>query len=276
MNLPLLNDPGEVSGIRARRFRWADGASSTSSRAPSSSSRRRHRLSSRARRCSWMEGGPRSRSVARPLSFVSTALIRDNHRHAQHIVPVNGRRNMPAASRLDVVLCPVSTVSWMPIVRACLPPAVAHRPDPPACRASEVDEAAGWCNGDGGQPMTIFAGRLCADDRRVHIGRSSTLSSRSAYPGRCHGRHAPGSSPVAVRLPFVSECMVALVDLRLRAVVAAAGGDSEIVLRKSRIYLTLPQGDRQIKVRERRERFSVSLDPPSRAGGGSGRQRAST
>ena len=75
---------------------------------------------------------------------------------------------MPTARRLDVVLCPVSTVFWMPIVRACLPPAVAHRPDLPACRASEVDEAAGWRNGDGGQPMTIFAGRLCADDRRVH------------------------------------------------------------------------------------------------------------
>ena len=75
------------------------------------------------------------------------------------------------ARRLDVVLCPVSAVFWMPIERASLPPAVAHRPDLAACRASEVDEAAGWRDGDGGQPMTIFAGRLCADDRRVHNRR---------------------------------------------------------------------------------------------------------
>ena len=115
---------------------------------------------------------------------------------------------MPTARRLDVVLCPVSTVSWMPIVRACLPPAVAHRPDPPACRASEVDEVAGWCNGDGGQPMTIFAGRLCADDRRVHNADRHPLAAVRYQGAATVGTHL-GSSPVAVRLPFVSECMVA-------------------------------------------------------------------
>jgi hypothetical protein len=193
-----------------------------------------------------MEGGPRSRRVARPLSFVSTALIRGNHRHAQHIVSVNGRRNSDRGW-LDVVLCPVSTVSWMPIVRACLPPAVAHRPDLPACRASEVDEAAGRCNGDGGQPMTIFAGRLCADDRRVHIGRSSTLSSSTRT------RALPRSAPTG----FESGRGKATFCLGMHG--RRAGGSSA-----TRAVVA------------RRLRFSVSPDLPSRAGGGSGRQRAST
>ena len=101
----------------------------------------------------------------------------------------------------SVPLVPSSTLhtSATDLVRPCLPAAVADRPDPPACRASEVHEAPRGRNGHRGRPIAILAGRLFADFSQVHDWRSATrcASSVSAVrvPRRRPRRNRAGSSP---------------------------------------------------------------------------------